>query len=1352
MKTRCLEGSAHLKKMFKKVISYFTVVILLSLLPKAAVASHLAGGEITYVCLGSNQYQINLNLYWDCTGGFDPGPSQIINLVSTCGGSATLTVNQTNPGGTDISQMCPGVTSTCAGGTFPGMNMNTYSGVVTLSPACDTWTMSYSTCCRNTAIDNVSGANYYIEATLNSTTAPCNSSPYFTAQPIPYVCTGQPVNYSYGVVEPDGDSLYYSLIDALDAAGVSSTYYPGYSGTSPLPGTTINSSTGLLSFTPTAIGNYVFVILVQEYDASGNLVGTVMRDIQFVVQNCANTVPSPIGGTISGFGGSAVQTGPYGIEMCAGNCFNFTATYSDSDPTDSLTFISNILSALPGAVVNATGFNPLTLDISWCAPGSSSGQNLTFTMTIEDNYCPIPGQQTFAYSVNILDATTTNPDLTICGSQTAQLNAFGGSVFNWSVVSGSAMTPANFSCNPCANPVASPAVTTTYAVISNLSGTCDNVDTVTVYVVPDFTYTISQSSTNSCLMDPVQLSVNSLSPAGAYTFQWSPATYLNDATIANPTATFISPGTYTYTVTITSPSGCVQTSTLSIVAAPSFAPVISAYADTSFCAGGTVSLGVGFVGSSVPPTCGASTTGGCGGAAFTNVVGTGTTTNGTSSWPAPYGNYYTTVKQQYLYTAAELNAAGITGGKIDQLDFNVTAIAGITTYHNYAIRMGCTNLTTFSAAPTAFESGLISVFNAPTYNVVTGWNTHPFSTAFNWDGISNVIVEVCFNELTPSGGSSWTSNSSSTNTTTTYVSTIATLSDSQDQCASPTGFWVTALAHPNVKFHYCSVIPNPANYTYAWTPASGAIANANLQNTTGMPPGTMDYYVTVTDIAGGCFDVDTVHVDVINISTLTVTPAGPYCVNGSIDTLQVSVPLGTGAFTGTGITNGALGVFDPSVAGVGTHQIIYAVSGSCGTGADTIDVVVIPTPDATITPVGNQCVTGSAINLSGVTPGGSWSGTGITDTLLGTFNPAVAGVGSYIITYTLYAPCYSQDTAIVSVTSQLDASITHTGPYCAAFPSATLTAVDPGGTWSGAGITDAVNGIFDPGTAGPGTHVITYTISGLCGAVGYDTIVVMPSPTISFTSDVNQGCEPTLVNYSSTTNQPGGTYSWDLGDGHTSIVQNPSNLYTVNGSYAVTLIYTNPIGCVDTLVVNNYITIFSQPHAAYNASPQPTTILSPEVTFTDESTGLVDQWNWTVGNLVNTTQQNFSYTFADTGSYPVTLIVTNIHGCLDTVQGNVFIAPVVMFYAPNAFTPNSNANNDVFKVYGDGIDKSTFEMSIFNRWGQRIFKTNNYDEGWNGGVGNKGEPVEIDVYVWKVTFKDFAGMPREYIGHVTLIK
>lgn len=868
-----------------KKITSFILFAFASLLSKA---SHIAGGDLTYVCLGGNQYQINLNLFVDCLG-FDPGTAQTINFTSTCGGNTTTTVNCTNPGGTEISQLCPTQlnNSTCNGGTLPGMWVFHYTGTVTLAPPCDTWTMSWTTCCRNGAIVNlVTPASFgsYIEATVNSATDSCNTSPSFNAQPIPYVCNNQLVNYSYGVTEPDGDSLYFSLINAMDAGGTMLTYSPGYSATSPIPGITIDPNTGLLTFTPTTLGNFVVVVMVQEYDENGNLIGTTMRDIQFVVQNCTNNVPDPTAGAITGLTGSSVQTGPFTIEMCEGSNFTFTATYNDIDAADSLTLTSTLAGALPGATINVTGANPLTAVITWTAPGGSAGTNTTFSVTVDDGACPVTGQQTFVYDINVNPRTLGGPDLVICGSQTAQLTGTGGSTFTWTTLSGTPIVVGtNFSCNPCDNPVATPSVTTVYQVESDLSGTCVNRDTVTVSVVPDYSFTVSQSSSTTCLQQPIQLNVTPSPSTSGYSYSWTPSTYLDNTSIANPVATITSPGTYSYVVSVTSPQGCIKTDTVAITASPNYPPNAIAFtSDTSICAGQSVNLGVTF-GSSVPATCGTSPVM-CTGGTVTQ-VGTGGTSNTNTSYPAPYGNWWSSVKHQFLFLASELTAAGISGGKIDRLDFSVSAINGITTYHEYTINMGCTNTTSL----TTWETGLQNVYSPKPFNVGIGWNQHVFDNAFLWDGLSNIVVEICFNEMPPAPN--YTYNCSSPYTTTTFNSSIYTVSDATPQCPSTT-LPTTLTMRPNVRFRHCGAAPDSTNYVYTWNPSTG-VTNPNNQFTAATVNTPTTYTVVVTDSVSGCADstIVTVNANSPNVSFMASPTSGFHPLNVNFTNTSTPPPL-----------------------------------------------------------------------------------------------------------------------------------------------------------------------------------------------------------------------------------------------------------------------------------------------------------------------------------------------------------------------------------------------------------------------------------------------------------------------------
>ena len=683
--------------------------------------------------------------------------------------------------------------------------------------------------------------------------SPSNTSPSFSAPPIPYVCVGQSVCYNLGVVEPDGDSLAYSLVEALSGAGTPITYSGGFTGAQPITGITIDPQTGQLDFIPNTAGNYIVVVQVEEWDANGNLVGVVVQDIQIEVINCSNQViDCATSGVIGNITGAVFQTGPTSLEMCEGVPFSFDLTFSDPDPQDSLFIQTNLLSQLPGATLTTSGANPITATISWAPPGGSANLNNSFTITVLDNACPVSGSQTIVYTMDVLGGTTIGPDPTICGSQTAQLVAQGGSIFNWTVISGDPIiVGTNFSCNPCDNPVASPSLTTTYKVTSDLSGSCVNIDTVTVNVVPDFTYTLTQSSMNSCLLDPIQLEAI-LTPSSGFSYQWSNGMNMDSDTIPNPLVTETAPGPYTYELTMISPEGCIKKDTLSLTIAASYQPDITVTSsdDTLDCneiAGMNIDLGGG-----IPAFCG-TTAVGCTGTTSILSANSSSGSNGSFDWPAPYGNYYRNAKHQFLYTAAELNAMGFVGGKISEIGWEITNMFSSTTvYKQYTIKMGCTSTSDL----TTWEQGLTTVLNPVDVNVALGWNMHVLDLVYEWDGISNLVVEICYDNL----ADPYTDNCETPYSTTAFNSCIYFNSDSQNACQATTYGWNSPMTNrPITKFETCPSIPDPNNYTYDWTPA-GVFDDATTQNPNATPvePGWLN--VTVTDINGGCTDQDSVYI------------------------------------------------------------------------------------------------------------------------------------------------------------------------------------------------------------------------------------------------------------------------------------------------------------------------------------------------------------------------------------------------------------------------------------------------------------------------------------------------------------
>lgn len=298
----------------------------------------MAGGEITYKCIGNSTYEITMKVYRDCQGiplcncpGLSgctlPGGLNITAVDSAYNGinlgNVVMTVVPNASSGYDVIELCQSTTSVCSNcgtrspGTFsPGIEMYTFTGMAYLSNLnfgiCNV-NLGFSTCCRNSAntvLQNPSGTGHFIDCNINTCYASCNSSPVFNNSPTIAVCAGQDVVYNLSTSDPDGDSLSYSLGSTLSAANTPAAYKAPYSANFPFPflgapninaplpmGIHIDAVTGDISFRP--IGNFVsnFIIEVKQWRYLPNgtpyIIGTNKRDIQFYsVSTCSqNNTP-----------------------------------------------------------------------------------------------------------------------------------------------------------------------------------------------------------------------------------------------------------------------------------------------------------------------------------------------------------------------------------------------------------------------------------------------------------------------------------------------------------------------------------------------------------------------------------------------------------------------------------------------------------------------------------------------------------------------------------------------------------------------------------------------------------------------------------------------------------------------------------------------------------------------------------------------------------------------------------------------------------------------------------------------------------------------------------------------------
>jgi gliding motility-associated-like protein len=182
------------------------------------------------------------------------------------------------------------------------------------------------------------------------------------------------------------------------------------------------------------------------------------------------------------------------------------------------------------------------------------------------------------------------------------------------------------------------------------------------------------------------------------------------------------------------------------------------------------------------------------------------------------------------------------------------------------------------------------------------------------------------------------------------------------------------------------------------------------------------------------------------------------------------------------------------------------------------------------------------------------------------------------------------------------------------------------------------------------------------------------------------------------------------------------------------------------------ITVYSHPKASFAVSTQAPTSAGTIVQFRDESTDTygISSWSWNFYDGTDNTSnmENPSHTFSDTGVHCIHLVVTNTNGCKDSATTCVAIAPVFNIYIPNAFSPNGDHKNDIFKPVGQYM--SSFEMFIFNGQGTQIYHTIN--KGWDGTADGSSKICSEGVYMYKIIVTDTQNKQHTKSGSVTLIK
>ncbi|MEL6671476.1 MAG: gliding motility-associated C-terminal domain-containing protein [Bacteroidota bacterium] len=557
-----------------------------------------------------------------------------------------------------------------------------------------------------------------------------------------------------------------------------------------------------------------------------------------------------------------------------------------------------------------------------------------------------------------------------------------------------------------------------------------------------------------------------------------------------------------------------------------------------------------------------------------------------------------------------------------------------------------------------------------------------------------------------------------------------------------------------------------------------------------------NYNDTLTYTYDGCTDQRIVYAFRTEIKEASDTLF--FCLSDTITPLDYAhvktFPL-YGYWSGKGVIDPHRpGYFDPKVAGPGAHRIYYEVNGC----TDSIVFVVYP---SAVVPNDSTCIHGGAFALQTKEKGGSWTGPGIIDSLLGWFDPQLAGLGTHRLVYRSPLGCIdSMEMKVYTPPALAFENLQNT--YCMLEEGYLLKASPAGGTFAGPGVVD---GRFYPHLVGPGgPYEISYTLgSGGCQQRIFTAVQVWEPLQIDLTADYDSICPGEFVSLAALISGGNGgpfTAYWNHGlgvgdsfrvsplitttyevrgedgcsdpviDTLTIFNRSPFEMHFSVGdsvcfggpSYAEVKVegdhtyqyhwHTDPpvfgkkalgeagetltvtvldeyTGCDQTQQVRlpHYPIVF----AGFLPNPNQSCLPLSEATFNfiNQAKGaLAGYWDFGDGEMMPyETGVHPDHKYEAKGHYAVRLYVEGKGGCRDSARAEVCVEPDdPEVWVPNAFSPNGDGVNDHLTAGTVGVVE--FHITILNRWGKVVFESRDPNFSWDGSF--RGVPLEAGVYVY----------------------
>jgi len=521
-------------------------------------------------------------------------------------------------------------------------------------------------------------------------------------------------------------------------------------------------------------------------------------------------------------------------------------------------------------------------------------------------------------------------------------------------------------------------------------------------------------------------------------------------------------------------------------------------------------------------------------------------------------------------------------------------------------------------------------------------------------------------------------------------------------CDLPTTMSITVT--PNVTPTFSQVVSICSGGTLSALPISSANGVAGAWSPALNNTATTIY--TFTPTVGLCALPTTMTITVDSNIAPTFSQVAPICSGSVLSPLPASS------------VNGIAGSWTPAVNNTSTTTYTFTpTAGLCALTA-TMSITVEPNITPTFPAIPAICA-GTPIlpfptsSLNGLN--GSWSpAPNNSATTTYTFTPiAVAGA------------CVQPITLSVIVNPNSTPNFTQIAPICFGENLNSFPTSSPNG----------INGTWLPTPNSLATTAYNFTPSaGQCALASTMTVNVNPLPEPSFTFVKEVGCAPILVTFTNTS-QGGTIYNWSFGNGSSSVIPNPTITYSADGCYDVSLTASTNLGCSSTVFYNDSICITPAPEASFSSSLGALSEDALTNSFFNESqNGTWFSWDFGDGSdPVEAFEGSHTYPSALLPQYTVTLTAMNDLGCMDTYSLTYELEEQLVYFIPNTFTPDGDQFNHVFKpIFTSGYNPTSYNLKIFNRWGENLFESNDPSVGWSGHYSN-GE-AHSGTYNWVIEF------------------